>query len=38
MKKEINKDMETWKNNQSEINSLISPIKILIERLENRVE
>jgi hypothetical protein len=38
MKEEINKDAEILKNNQSEMNSLISPIKISIEILANRVE
>jgi gas vesicle protein len=31
IKEEINKDMETLKNNQSEINNLISQIKISIK-------
>jgi hypothetical protein len=31
MKKEINKDIETLKKNQSEINNSISQIKISIE-------
>jgi uncharacterized coiled-coil protein SlyX len=38
MKEEINKDMETLKNNQSEINSSISPQKTSIESFINRVE
>jgi gas vesicle protein len=38
MKEKINKDMEVLKNNQSEINSTISKIKISIESLANRVE
>jgi hypothetical protein len=33
MKEEINKDMETLKNNQSEINNLISQINITIKSL-----
>jgi hypothetical protein len=31
MKEEINKDMETLKNNQSKINNTISQIKISIK-------
>jgi predicted nucleic acid-binding Zn-ribbon protein len=38
MKEEINKDMETLKNNQSKINNSISQINIAIESLVNRVE
>jgi hypothetical protein len=38
MKVGINKDMEILKNNQSEINSSISPIKISIESLANIVD
>jgi predicted nucleic acid-binding Zn-ribbon protein len=37
-RKKINKDMETLKNNQSEINKSISKIKISIKSLTNRVE
>jgi archaellum component FlaC len=33
MKEEINKNMETLKNNQSEINNLISQINITIKSL-----
>jgi gas vesicle protein len=33
MKEEINKDMETQKNNQPEISNSISQIKILIKSL-----
>jgi predicted nucleic acid-binding Zn-ribbon protein len=36
LKGKIHKDMETLKNNQSEINSSLSQIKISIENLENR--
>jgi gas vesicle protein len=38
IKEEINKDMETLKNNQSKINKSISQIKISIKNLVNRVE
>jgi prophage DNA circulation protein len=38
MKEEINKNMETRKNNQSKINNSISQIKILIEILANTVQ
>jgi predicted nucleic acid-binding Zn-ribbon protein len=38
MKEEIKKDMETLKNNQSEINDSITQIKISIESLENTME
>jgi prefoldin subunit 5 len=38
MKQEINKDMETLKNNQSEINNSISQINIAIKSLASRVE
>jgi predicted nucleic acid-binding Zn-ribbon protein len=38
MKEEINKDMETKKNNQSEINNSVSQINILIKSLVNRVK
>jgi prefoldin subunit 5 len=38
MKEEINKDMETLKNNQSEIKNLISQINTSIKSLVNRVE
>jgi predicted nucleic acid-binding Zn-ribbon protein len=38
MKEEINKDMETLKNNQSKINNSISQINIIIKSLVNRVK
>jgi predicted nucleic acid-binding Zn-ribbon protein len=38
MKEEINNDMETQKNNQSEINISIVQINITIEILANRME
>jgi hypothetical protein len=38
MKGEIKNDIEILGNNQSEINSSISQIKISIESLANRVE
>jgi methyl-accepting chemotaxis protein len=38
MKKEINKDMETLKNNQCEINSSMSKINITIKTLAHKVE
>jgi predicted nucleic acid-binding Zn-ribbon protein len=38
MKEEINKYMETLKNNQSEINNSIFKINITIKSLVNRVE
>jgi hypothetical protein len=38
IKEEINKDIEILKNNQSEMNSSISQIKILIESWVNRVD
>jgi prefoldin subunit 5 len=38
MKEEINKDIEILKNNQSEVSSSISQIKISIEILMNRME
>jgi hypothetical protein len=38
MKEGINKDMQILKNNQSEMDSLISQIKISIKILVNRVE
>jgi predicted nucleic acid-binding Zn-ribbon protein len=38
MKEESNKDIEILKKNQSEMNNLMSQIKISIESLVNRVE
>jgi DNA repair ATPase RecN len=38
VKKEINKDIEIQKNNQSEMNSSISQIKISIKSLVTRVD
>jgi hypothetical protein len=38
MKEEINKDMESLKNNQSEINNSTSQIRIVIKSLANRME
>jgi hypothetical protein len=38
MKEEINKDIKILKNNQSEINNSVSPTKISIKSLVNRVE
>jgi peptidoglycan hydrolase CwlO-like protein len=38
MKGEINKDMETLKSSQSEINNSISQINIISESLVNRME
>jgi hypothetical protein len=38
MKEQNNEDMETLKNNQSEINNSISQINIITKSLANRVK